>query len=260
MAIERLSVGRQYWRESGFSHLQRYEFARQRVSGRVLDVACGVGYGSFVLGTAGNVVIGVDVSAEAIAEARAEHSRPNVSFHHGTVDSLPADFPPVDAIVSLETIEHVPDPKALLRAFASRLKPDGVMVLSAPNVWQHTRAQPPVPNEFHLHEPTYEELCGWLGEHFTVSEEWEQTRLLPPWHDAVDSLARRGATITQYKSVRLLLALETGLRRLLGKSLPPVAPATSHPDALVAETAIIPLLPARRAVAHTFVMVARRRP
>lgn len=259
MAIERLSVAKQYWRESGFSHLQRYLFARERVSGRVLDVACGVGYGSYVLGVGNNIVVGVDISAEAVTEARAQHSRPNVSFHLGPLDSLPVDTPLFDAAVSLETIEHVPDPRALLRDLSTRLKPGGVLVISAPNVFQHTRGNPPVPNHYHLNEPTYDELHGWLAECFIAVEEWEQTRLLAPRHDATETLARAGATMGQFKFVRLLVGLESGLRRLLAKTLPPVTPVVNHTDALVAETALIPLLPARRSVAHTFLFVARRR-
>ncbi|MBI4623786.1 MAG: class I SAM-dependent methyltransferase [Verrucomicrobia bacterium] len=259
MAIERLSVARQYWRESGFSHLQRYLFARERVSGRVLDVACGVGYGSYILGAGDNTVVGVDVSAEAIAEARGQHSRPNVSFHLGPLDSLPVAAPLFDAAVSLETIEHVPDPRALLRDLSVRLKPGGVLVISAPNVFQHTRGNPPVPNAYHLHEPTYAELNEWLAECFIVVEEWEQTRLLAPRHDEIETLARAGATIGQFKCIRLLVGLESALRRFLAKSLPPVAPVVNQTDALVAETALIPLLPARRDAAHTFVFVARKR-
>lgn len=259
MAIERLCVAKQFWRESGYSHLQRYLFALERVRGRVLDVACGVGYGSFLLGAGTNVVQGVDLSAEAIAEARAEHTRPNVAFHLGALDTLPTDTPLFDAAVSLETIEHVPDPRAFLDEVRRRLKPGGLLVVSAPNILQHTRAVPPVPNVFHVSEPTYDDLQAWLAKDFRILEEWEQTRLVGPRHDELNALARSGAALGQLKVVRWMAAIEVGLRRLLGKDLPPVAPSVTHTDALVAETAIIPLLPARRQIAHTFVFVAQRK-
>lgn len=257
MAIERLSVAKQFWRESGYSHLQRYLFALERVRGRVLDVACGVGYGSYLLGVGTNVVQGVDLSAEAIAEARAEHIRPNVSFHLGALDSLPADTPLFDAAVSLETIEHIPDPTIFLAEVRRRLKPGGLLVVSAPNILQHTRAVPPVPNAFHLSEPTYADLHTWLNKDFCVLEEWEQTRLVGPHYDETNALSRSGAALGQLKVIRWMAAVELGLRRLLGKDLPPVAPIVNHTDALAAETAIIPLLPARREIAHTFVFVAQ---
>jgi 2-polyprenyl-3-methyl-5-hydroxy-6-metoxy-1,4-benzoquinol methylase len=103
MAIERLQVLNSCFRESGVSHLQRYLFAQPRVRGRVLDVACGVGFGSYVLAGTVQEVVGVDVSAEAIEEARAQHTRPNVTYHLGTLDTLPRGEP-FDAAVSLETI------------------------------------------------------------------------------------------------------------------------------------------------------------
>jgi|GEM_PF-3306893 len=259
MAIERLSVAKQFWRESGYSHMQRYLFASERVRGRVLDVACGVGYGSYLLGIGTNVVQGVDLSAEAIAEARAEHIRPNVAFHLGALDSLPADTPLFDAAVSLETIEHVPDPRNFLNEVHRRLKPGALLVISAPNIFQHTRALPPVPNAFHVSEPTYDDLHAWLDKDFLVLEEWEQTRLVAPRHDEINLLARSGAALGQLKVIRWMAAVELGLRRLLGKDLPPVAPIVNHTDALVAETAIVPLLPARRQIAHTFVFVAQKK-
>ncbi|HEY4302459.1 MAG TPA: class I SAM-dependent methyltransferase [Candidatus Didemnitutus sp.] len=257
MAIERLEVARQYWRESGFSHLQRYLFARERAGGRVLDVACGVGYGSYLLGITCEAVLGVDLSAEAIADARAQHGRPNVSFHLGPLDSV-ASTAPFDAAVCLETIEHVSDPRAFLEELHRRLRPGGRLILSAPNVWQHTRGNPPVPNPFHLHEPTHAELQDWLRPFFVIEEEWEQTRLVGPQQDRIEALARAGATIGQYKIVRLLAGMERLLRRATGRTLPSVAPVVDPTDALVAETAIVPLLPARREIAHTFVIVARR--
>lgn len=259
MAIERLRVAEEFWRESGYSHVQRYLFARERVNGRVLDVACGVGYGSYVLAMGGGFVQGVDVAEEAIAVARAQHQRENVAYHLGTLETLPPSDVPFDAAVSLETIEHVPDPRGFLSELSRRLKTGGLLVVSAPNVLQHTRGNPPVPNPFHLHEPAYAELHDWLARDFEVVEEWEQTRLVAPQHDQLDSLARCGAELARLKCIRLLARCEFALRRVLGKTLPPANPPVRHTDALVAETAIIPLLPARRDVAHTFVFVARKR-
>ena len=259
MAIERLNVAQQYWKESGVSHVQRYLFALERVSGRILDVACGTGYGSYILGTPHrHEVTGVDVSAEAIAAARAEHAKPNVTFHLGTLESLAADTAPYDAAVSLETIEHVPDPVGFLQEVHRRLKPGARLIISAPNVYQHTRAPIPVPNPFHLHEPTYAELHAWLAGRFRILEEWEQSRLVPGQYERLSELVRASAALTQYKSIRLLTRLESAVRRLCGKPLPPIFPPVSHSDLLVYETVLMPLLPARRDVAHTYLFVAEK--
>jgi SAM-dependent methyltransferase len=258
MAIERLRVAEEFWRESGYSHLQRYLFARDLVSGRVLDVACGVGYGSYMLAHRAAFVQGIDVADEAISTARAQHQRPNISYHCGTLETLPASAL-FDAAVSLETIEHVTDPRGFLREISRRLRPGATLIASAPNVLQHTRANPPVPNHFHLHEPTYAEFHEWLSAEFKVHEEWEQTRVVAPNYDHLDAVTQRTSELARLKSVRLMARAEIALRRLFGKSLPPENRPPRHSDALVAETAIVPLLPARRNVVHTFVFVAHKR-
>ena len=257
MAIERISVGGQPWRDWGYTHLQRYLFARDHVQGRVLDAACGTGFGSYVLAQRVAEVVGLDVSPEAISEARQHHARPNLRFHHGVVESLPpiAGF---DAAVSLETIEHVPDPRAFLREIHARLKPGGRLVLSAPNVAQHQGAPQPTENPFHLHEPTYDELLGWLDGLFRVDEAWEQARRLALHHDSLERLGQAGARVAQLGTVRIIAAIERRLRRLVGRSLPEPHHPASQSDAMVAETVLLPLLPQRRQVAHTFLLLASR--
>src|SRR5450759_894493 len=92
-------------------HASRYVFAAPLCIGkRVLDVACGEGYGAFMLARQGATeVIGVDISDEAIAIARHRFARDDVQFLIGDVLDLPAllgEQPPFDVIVSFETIEH----------------------------------------------------------------------------------------------------------------------------------------------------------
>lgn len=115
-------------------HLERYRFAVSHLAGgRVLDLACGVGYGSVMLAAAPGValVVGGDVSLEALRHARANYRDARVVVGCGDYAAWlrPASF---DAIVSLETIEHVEDPARLLRQFAALLRPGGVLVASVP--------------------------------------------------------------------------------------------------------------------------------
>ena len=98
-------------------HLARYEYARQFVAGLdVLDVACGTGYGSQMLADAGaKSVLGVDISREAIEFARGHHASDRTRFELGDAQNL-YDIPreKFDAIVSFETVEHVPNADAFL--------------------------------------------------------------------------------------------------------------------------------------------------
>jgi 2-polyprenyl-3-methyl-5-hydroxy-6-metoxy-1,4-benzoquinol methylase len=115
-------------------HLAVYEWIAARVAGRaVLDMACGEGYGSSVLARMAGSVVGVDGNPEAHAHARLRYTRPGLSFEWGAVETYgdPGSF---DAVVFLQTIEHVVDPSAVLEHFARILRPGGVAYVSTPNV------------------------------------------------------------------------------------------------------------------------------
>ena len=75
---------------------------------RVADLACGEGYGSDVLAATAAEVVGVDANPEAHEHARLRYRRPNLRFERGLVEEF--DAGPCDAIVFLQTIEHIDDP------------------------------------------------------------------------------------------------------------------------------------------------------
>jgi SAM-dependent methyltransferase len=142
-------------------HLAVYEWIAQRVAGgRVLDMACGEGYGSSVLARTAASVIGVDGNPEAHEHARLRYTRPGLSFEWGAVETYgePGSF---DAVVFLQTIEHVVDPAAVLAHFRRLLAPGGVAYVSTPNVL--TLAPPGAAksdNPWHLREYRAEEFAA----------------------------------------------------------------------------------------------------
>jgi ubiquinone/menaquinone biosynthesis C-methylase UbiE len=116
-------------------HIERYEFAARKLrdTNSILDIACGVGYGSRLLKDSlpTALVMGVDSSAEAIEYANARYSRPGLTFRVG--DAMTFEDGSFDAIVSLETIEHLPDPQAFIQRVTTRvLRPGGIFVGSVP--------------------------------------------------------------------------------------------------------------------------------
>lgn len=130
-------------------HLARYRFAARWARGRVLDLACGVGYGTRLLADHGRDVveaIGVDLAADAVAYASERYARPGVRYFRS--DAMTFDSEPFDAIVSLETIEHVPDPERMFGRLVGLLRPRGVLVASVP-----TTPSADV-NPHHLHDFT----------------------------------------------------------------------------------------------------------
>jgi 2-polyprenyl-3-methyl-5-hydroxy-6-metoxy-1,4-benzoquinol methylase len=118
-------------------HLAIYEWIGARVIGkRVIDMACGEGYGSAVLARGAEAVLGVDANPEAFEHARLRYPRQNLSFERGMVENHggaggTSDY---DAVVFLQTIEHVQDPLAVLHHFRSLLAPGGSLYVSTPNL------------------------------------------------------------------------------------------------------------------------------
>jgi SAM-dependent methyltransferase len=114
-------------------HLVVYRWIAERCAGlRVVDMACGEGYGSAVLAERAAEVVGVDANADAHEHARLRYTSARLRFER----SLIADFEegaPWDAIVFLQTIEHVQEPRPLLERFASLLSSGGMAYVSTPN-------------------------------------------------------------------------------------------------------------------------------
>lgn len=118
-----------YWFQR---HLTVYEWIAERCRGLdVVDMACGEGYGTDVLARRAARVTGVDANPEAHEHARLKYSRPGVRFVRDLVESYAE---PCDAVVFLQTIEHVQDPNAILRHFRSMLRPGGVVFVTTPNL------------------------------------------------------------------------------------------------------------------------------
>jgi SAM-dependent methyltransferase len=115
-------------------HLAVYESIGARViGGRVIDMACGEGYGSEVLSRGAAQVVGVDANPDAHEHARLRYRRQNLRFERGLVERH-GEAGAYDAVVFLQTIEHVQDPTAVLEHFRSLLAPGGVAYVSTPNL------------------------------------------------------------------------------------------------------------------------------
>ncbi len=118
-----------YWFQR---HLAVYEWIAARVQGLdVVDMACGEGYGSDVLAHTAASVVGVDANPEAHEHARRRYRRENLRFERDLVETFQAR---ADAVVFLQTIEHVQDPHAVLGHFRSLVGERGVVYVTTPNV------------------------------------------------------------------------------------------------------------------------------
>jgi len=144
-------------------HLARYEFAARTLppGSRVLDLACGVGYGSRILAEVGHTVIGLDVDANAIAYAQRHYAHERASFREfdasrDSIEQLGAQ----DAAVCFETIEHIEDPRPMLKQFSQTC---AKLIASVPN----ESVFPWKGHAYHFRHYTQEQFravlaeCGW---------------------------------------------------------------------------------------------------
>jgi len=112
-------------------HWARYKHAIQFVKDKkVLDVACGAGYGSDLLSKTAESVIGGDISPETIAYCKSHY--PNSRFFVFDICDIPYPENLYDVIVSFETIEHIEDGRLFLSEIVRILKKDGKLIISCP--------------------------------------------------------------------------------------------------------------------------------
>lgn len=136
-------------------HVERYEYAGRVLAGkRVLDCACGMGYGTSILLKTCNPT-GVDIDPEAISLAQEKY--PFIRFLRGDLYTVPMDG--YEGFVSFETLEHLDWPGIII----DRL-PDSVtdIVISSP-------IRPTVGvNPWHRSDFTHGTLCSMVERRFQI--------------------------------------------------------------------------------------------
>jgi ubiquinone/menaquinone biosynthesis C-methylase UbiE len=159
-----------------YEHWHRYAVVAPLVAGkRVLDAACGEGYGSFLLARSASNVIGVDLSADTVSHASQRYPRANLRFEAAPVTALPLPEASVDVVVSFETIEHLSPQREMLAEFRRVLASGGVLILSSPNRPVYNEGG--LPNPYHVRELDRAELAALLAEHFP-QQAWYAQRVL----------------------------------------------------------------------------------
>jgi len=143
-------------------HLARYSVVADLCEGKtVLDIACGEGYGAYLMATrwGAAAVDAYDISKEALEAAQERFSNPKIQWRHGDADQMTvSDFPrKYDVIISLETIEHINNPAKFIATLARLLKPGGLLCVSCPNdSWYYGEGL--TYNRYHKHVWTFEQF------------------------------------------------------------------------------------------------------
>ncbi len=155
-------------------HVARYAFAARRADGRrVLDAGCGVGYGSARLATVAQHVVGLEIAADAVGNARRHYAGPRLSFLRADCRSLPFADASFDLVVAFEVIEHLTEWERLLAESRRALGAAGELIISTPNRLYYAESRRE-PNPFHVREFDHREFASALDAYFPHVTVFEQ--------------------------------------------------------------------------------------
>lgn len=147
-------------------HLHRYSVVLEIVKDkRVLDIASGEGYGSFLLSKSAFSVIGVDIDTESIENAKVKYDFSNIEFRLGSTSNIPIPDNSVDVVVSFETIEHHNEHEKMMLELKRVLTPEGILIMSSPDKEFYTD-KTGQNNIYHLKELYFNEFKTLINNYF----------------------------------------------------------------------------------------------
>lgn len=194
-------------------HIERYRFAARHIKGkRILDIACGSGYGAPIL--LGHLskharYVGVDIDPAAIHYARKNYRSPRVKFLR--VDAMKfINRGKFDSIVCLETLEHLSYPEKFIKSLVGKLSKGGVLVVSAP-ITLTTDANP-----HHIHDFTNKDFLRLFTQHgLTLQSSISQLQRYSPLKLLIGGESKRVKTIRKNLVYFYLIHPKMILKRLL---------------------------------------------
>lgn len=150
-------------------HLDRYNFVKNLAANKkVLDIACGSGYGSYLIANEGKAkeVVAVDLNSDSIRYGNHRFNLPNINRSVGDAQEFLQENS-FDIIVSFETIEHLPKYEQFLKNMSKTLTNDGHFFVSTPIV-KKTRTN--CDNPYHVIEWSFEDFHNLINNYFTIDE------------------------------------------------------------------------------------------
>jgi len=153
-----------------YMHLQRYQIATTILYGKILDLGCGLGYGTKMLKRKASLIIGVEISSEALSYAKERYWGPHYIL--ADIRNLPFKDGIFDGVTAFEVVEHVRRGKRVLTETRRVLKKGGTLILSSPNKLSPEKwlinlilrkPYPELLGPYHFREYSYKELIKLIG-------------------------------------------------------------------------------------------------
>jgi len=152
--------------EDTFLHLHRYAITFDYIKDKeVVDIACGEGYGSFLMSKYAKNVTGIDIDEDTIINANSKYKNNNLSYLQGDVSKIPLQSSTIDVVVSFETIEHTTMHNEMMQEIKRVLKPDGLLIMSSPDKKNYSDKRG-FNNQFHVKELYLEEFENLIKKYF----------------------------------------------------------------------------------------------
>lgn len=152
--------------DAATEHLHRYGIMLQLVTGKkVLDIACGEGFGTNLLSQNAAAVTGIDIDNSTIQKAKLKYTSSKINFLEGKLEAIPCPDASFDIIICFESLEHVNDHEKVMQELKRVLKENGLLVLSTPDK-KYYSDKTGYSNPFHLHELHETELEQLLARYY----------------------------------------------------------------------------------------------
>ncbi len=161
--------------QSMLEHLHRYSLTFELIKNKkVLDIACGEGYGVNLMSNYANHVTGIDIDKKVIRKANQKYTNKNIKFIEGSILNIPSPNNSFDIVICFETLEHVEEHELLISEIKRVLKHDGLLIISTPDKINYSNNQASK-NPFHKKELTGTEFKYLINKFFKNNSFFQQS-------------------------------------------------------------------------------------
>lgn len=161
--------------EAMTEHLHRYAIIFNLIKNKkVLDIACGEGYGTALMSKYAKHVTGIDIDKDTISKASHKYRSENINFIDGSILNIPVNDSSYDIITCFETIEHISNHDKALNELKRILSSNGILVISTPEKKYYSDLNN-FKNPFHQKELYEKDFIQLLNKYFTYYEIYSQS-------------------------------------------------------------------------------------